>query len=182
MTSNVAHLFDEADTALQAVLDSFTVTDWDRPSPCDGWAARDVVRHLVDTERDYFSQRGHDLGAVSNANDPAAQWREHASAVRSVVADDEAMAVAYDGFFGPTTVGGTFVEFYVFDMIVHRWDLSSALGRPTTFSDVEMDRLDANASAWGDALYMEGVCKGGVEAPAGADRQTMFLARLGRRA
>ena len=24
---------------------------WSAPSPCDGWAARDVVRHVVDTHR-----------------------------------------------------------------------------------------------------------------------------------
>jgi len=180
MTANVAHLFDEADAALQAVLDAFSSADWDRPSPCEGWAARDVVRHLIDTERDFFAGRDLQLAEPSRVTDPAAQWREHAAAVRAVIGDADAMTVAYDGFFGPTTVGGTFLEFYVFDMVVHRWDISSALGWPTTFTDAEMDRLDANASAWGEALYMEGVCKGGVEAPAGADRQTVFLARLGR--
>ena len=45
-----------------------------------------------------------------------------------------------------------------------------------------LDRLEAGADSFGPALYMDGICRSGVDAPADADRATRLLARLGRRA
>jgi hypothetical protein len=64
---------------------------------------------------------------------------------------------------------------------VHRWDIATATGQDAPLTDDELDRIEQDADGFGDAIYMEGVCKSGVEAPDGADRQTRVLARLGRR-
>ena len=50
------------------------------------------------------------------------------------------------------------------------------------FTDAELDQLEAGIASFGDAIHMEGICKPGVEAPAGADRQSQVLATLGRQA
>jgi uncharacterized protein (TIGR03086 family) len=171
-----------ADHALTAVLDALPAGAWGRPSPCDGWTAADVVAHLIGTQRDFLGQRGVDLGPVPDvAADPAAAWREHARRVRAELTDDVA-ATPHDGFFGPSTVGETFEKFYVWDMVVHRWDVARAAGLDGTLTDDELDRLERGIEGFGPALYMEGICRDGVEPPAGADRTTRVLARLGRRA
>src|SRR5918997_1252887 len=77
---------------------------------------------------------------------------------------------AYDGFFGPTTVGATLEQFYVWDMVVHRWDVARSVGGDPALTDVELDRVESGADAFGDALYMEGICRPGTEPPADVDR------------
>jgi hypothetical protein len=102
--------------------------------------------------------------------------------VAGVLADDAFPSAAYDGFFGPTTVGATLEQFYVWDMVVHRWDVARSAGIESAFTDAEVDRMERGAESFGEALYMDGICRPGTEAPAGADRATRVLARLGRAA
>ncbi|MDQ3616013.1 MAG: TIGR03086 family metal-binding protein [Actinomycetota bacterium] len=174
-------LYRRADGPLTAVLDSLSADEWEKPSPCQQWSARDVVRHVVETERDFLAGHGLDLQPVpSTDSDPAAAWRQHATAVVEVLDDDAVTGREYDGHFGRTTIGDNFARFYVFDMIVHRWDIARAAGRDERFTDTEMEQLESGIGGFGDALYMEGICKRGVEAPDGADRQTALLAALGR--
>ena len=189
----------EANDPLTAVLDAVPADAWGRPSPCEGWAARDVVRHLIRTQRDFLIGRGFDLGPGTGAGsgvdaavdgdldaavetDPAAAWRAHAAAVTRLLGRPEVPDTGYDGWFGPTTVGATLTQFYVPDMVVHRWDIAAAVGGDTRLSEAELDRTEESIESWGDAMYMDGICKPGVEPPPGASRQVMLLARMGRQA
>jgi hypothetical protein len=109
-------------------------------------------------------------------------WRAHAFRVLDAIADDAVPAIADDGFFGPTTLGATLEQFYVWDMVVHRWDVAQAAGLDAGLTDTELGRLDRGADSFGDALYLDGICKGGVTPPAVAPREAAVLARLGRAA
>ena len=180
--NDTATSYAAAATPLTAVLDALPAGAWSAPSPCEGWTAADVVAHLVETQRDFLGQRGVDLGAVPDvAADPAAAWRDHAKRVQEALTDD-LVSTPYEGFFGPSTVGETFDRFYVWDMVVHRWDVARTAGLDGTLTDEELDRIDRGIEGFGPALYMEGICRDGVEPPADADRTTRLLARLGRRA
>ncbi len=180
--NETASSYETADRPLTAVLEALPVGAWSEPSPCEGWSAADVVAHLVDTQRDFLGQRGVELGTAPDvAADPAAAWRDHAKRVREALTDD-VVATPYDGYFGPSTVGATFEQFYVWDMVVHRWDVARTAGLDGTLSDAELDRIERGIEGFGPALYMEGICREGIEPPADADRATHLLARLGRRA
>ncbi len=168
--------------ALSAVLDAVPASAWADPSPCEGWTARDVVAHLVDTQRDLMTTHGADAGPAPSLADPAAGFRSHATRVLELVSNDALADRTYDGFFGPTTVGATLEQFYVWDMVVHRWDVARATGGDTTLTDAELDRAEAGADSFGEALHMDGICALAVTVDDGADRQTRTLARLGRRA
>lgn len=159
--------------------DALAPADWDRPSPCEGWTARDVVAHVIDTQRDFLAGHGVALADRPSLDDPAAAWRTHSADVGAALADPAVAGRAFDGHFGPTTVGDTLLRFYGFDMIAHRWDVTAATGRAHTFTDDELDAMATAADGFGDALYGEGVCVR-IDIPAGADRQTRLLARLGR--
>ena len=175
--------YDAAHRSLSAVLEAVPAEAWGAPSPCEGWTARDVVRHLVETQRELFARHGLELGDAPDVDaDPAGAWRAHSARVLDVLADDAVPAIAYDGHFGPTTLGATLVDFYAFDMVVHRWDVAQAAGLDAGLTDEELDRLDRGADGFGGALYMEGICKPGVSAPEGASREAVVLARLGRTA
>ena len=173
--------YQSAARPLTAVVDGVTAEAWGSPSPCEDWTARDVVGHLVETQRGLLSQHGVALGEAPDvAGDPAAAWHEHASQVTAALSDDAVPAIAFEGFFGPTTLGATLVQFSVWDMVVHRWDVAQAVGGDTGFTTDELDRVEQGADSFGEALHMDGVCKPSVEAPGDADRATRLLARLGR--
>ncbi len=183
MPNTTATSYEAADRSLTAVLDAVPATAWSEPSPCEGWTARDVVRHMIDTQRDLLTGHGLDLGPAPDVDaDPAGAWREHAQRVAAVIADDEVAGRGYDGFFGPTTIGATLEQFYVWDMVVHRWDVARATGQDAALTDAEVDRVAAGADSFGEALYMDGICRPAVTPPADADRATQVLARLGRAA
>lgn len=179
--NETAQAFAAADRPLTQLLDGVPLDRWARPSPCPDWSARDVVAHLVGAQREFLGGRGVDLGPAPDVPaDPAGAWRDHAGRVAAGLADDAVVQTPFDGHFGPTTLGRSFVDFYVFDMVVHRWDVARAVGGDESLTDAELDRIETAADSWGDALYLDGVCRRGVVAPAGADRQRTVLARLGR--
>jgi uncharacterized protein (TIGR03086 family) len=168
---------------LLAVVDAVPAAGWDAATPCEDWTARDVVVHLVETQREFLTGRGVDLGPVPDvAADPTGALRAHAGRVLAAVSDPAVAEESYDGFFGPTTVGETLAQFYVWDMVVHRWDLARATGQDAGLTDAELDRIESGARSWGDALYMDGICRPAVDVPADASRETRVLALLGRRA
>ena len=173
--------YEIAHRRLGTVIDAAAAQSWDSLSPCEGWTARDVVRHLIETQRAFLSERGLDLGPAPDVDaDPAGAWHSHARRVTQLLAADDVPDRSYDGFFGPTTVGATLEQFYVWDMIVHRWDVARAVGADPGLSEEELTLMESGAASFGEAIYMDGVCRPGVEAPVGADREARVLARLGR--
>lgn len=183
MTTHLA-IYEPLATRFGAVVD--TTTDWAAASPCEGWTARDVLDHVIGTQRDFLGQhlpaRGIDLGPAPDLTDPVAAWRAHDTRVRELLADESVAGHEFAGYFGPTTVGDTLVRFYGFDLLVHRWDIAQAAGRDERFDDAELDVIEGAAAGFGEHLYGEGICKPALAAPADADRQAQVLARLGRAA
>lgn len=175
--------FDQMAAPFTAVVASLPDPAWDQPSPCEGWSARDVLDHVISTEREFFAGHDLDLGAAPDvAGSPVEAWQTHLEAVRSLLGADAVAERAYDGYFGPTTIGATVLDFYGWDLLPHRWDIARAAGRHEPFSDEELNTLEGSIAEMGDQLYAEGICKPPVPVAEGADRQTQVLARLGRSA
>lgn len=178
MTTQQRYLARDYATLATRLADAVeAVPDWDEPSTCAGWTRRDVLDHLVSTQRDLFQGRGFELPASTGvAEDPVRAWAEHVDAAGSLLEDPAVPALEYDGHFGRTTLGRTLADYYLFDLVVHRWDLLPS----TRFTEAEMDLAEASADLFGDALRWDGVCGPAVEVTPGADRQTRLLGRLGR--
>lgn len=174
-----SELFRTENARLREILEN--VEDWDAPSPCTGWSVLDVLNHLIDTQRDFLGQHGIDAGLrPDTAKDPVGAWKVHTSRVQHVLDTAELAQISFDGFFGPTTVGRTLATFYGFDLLVHRWDIARGAGRDTRFTDDELDLIEKSLDGFGEHLYMEGICRPALPVPAGADRATQLLARMGR--
>jgi uncharacterized protein (TIGR03086 family) len=163
-------------------VDAVPPDRWDDPSPCEGWSARDVVQHVVDTEIGMLERVGLAPGAAPSDDDPSERW----SAIRDLVQeslDDPARAqLGYDGFFGPTTFEKTIEQFGCFDLLVHRWDLARATGL-TGHEAMPPDEVTPAfevSRSLGDNLRQTGVCGPAVDVADDADEQTLFLAFLGR--
>lgn len=72
------------------------------------------------------------------------------------------------------------MQFYAWDMLVHRWGVARALDGDDTLSAQELDRIEMSADSFGEALHMDGICGPAVPTPPGADRRVQILVRIGR--
>lgn len=189
-TADVPAAFARLADPFAAVVDRVPDTQWDAPSPCEGWTARDVLAHVVASQRGFLAERGIEGASPTGTDtdtdarlvtDPAVAWHAHDAWVRSLLADPDVAGTQFEGVFGPTTVGASMIAFHGFDLVVHRWDIATAAGLDERLTDDELDMVDRSADGFGDHLYGEGVCKPAVPVDGDADRQERVLARLGRR-
>ncbi|WP_432828333.1 TIGR03086 family metal-binding protein [Dactylosporangium sp. CA-092794] len=159
-------------------------TDWDAPAPCEGWVARDVVRHLIEWSRG-FVRFGADVelpaGPPVDA-DPVAAWEAHAGAVQALLDDPATAAVVLrNPNTGELPLPAAIATFYTSDVFLHTWDLARATGQ-----DERLDQARCAAMLEGmlpmDALLRSSGHYGPrVEVPDDADPQTKLLAFIGRR-
>jgi uncharacterized protein (TIGR03086 family) len=156
---------------------------WNSPSPCEDWSARDVVRHVVETQGMFLGLVDRKLGPVPDvAEDPVGAW-DAARAVVQADLDDPARAGAeFEGQLGRQTFEAAVDRFINLDLTVHGWDLARATGQDERIELADVQRALATARSFGDSLRGPGVCGPEVEAPADADEQTRMRAVLGRRA
>ena len=106
------------------VSDVAELTDADlaRPTPCDGWTVLDLLRHL-NTEHSAI------IDAAVPDGDPRVAFPGVVAAWLDFFARaPESVRVPTLGAELPTEL---VLATHVADMVVHRWDLAAALGRPT---------------------------------------------------
>ena len=154
---------------------------WDAPSPCAGWSAREVVAHVIDTQREMAERIGVTLPeGPSVENDPVTAWRTLRDGMQAALDDPDVAGHEFDGYFGRTDFASTIDTFYCFDLVVHGWDLARATGTDETIPDADVVWVENVVQGLGDNIRMEGICGPAVEVPDSADRQTKLLAYLGR--
>ncbi len=179
--STIADHYRRLASNFSGTVDAVPPDRWDDPSPCEGWSARDVVQHVVDTEIGMLERVGL-APDPAPSGDQSARW----SAIRDLVQDsldDPARAqIEYDGFFGRTTFEKTIDSFGCFDLLVHRWDLARATGQTSheAMPTDEVARALEMGRSLGDNIRQPGVCGPAVEIADDADEQTRLLAFLGR--
>jgi len=156
---------------------------WDSPSPCEGWAARDVVEHLVDwLPGFFFTTWDLPLPSLPSAEeDPVAAWGALRDAFQAALGSPEVA-----GRQRETPLWSTFaaaVERGVIpDVLIHTWDLARATGLDERLDPAEVHRLaDGIPSMPIDAMVGSGQYARPVEVDADADEQSRVLAAFGRR-
>ncbi|HEX6425887.1 MAG TPA: TIGR03086 family metal-binding protein [Acidimicrobiales bacterium] len=156
---------------------------WDDPSPCEAWAARDVVRHLVEwLPAFFFGTWGLDRPAIPPVDDdPAAAWRALDGALRAALADPAVATSSRDTPMGPATFAGMVDTICTNDVLVHTWDLARATGQDETLDPGEVRRMLDGIEEHDEAMRGSGHYGQRVPVPDDADDQTRLLAFLGRR-
>lgn len=159
-------------------------TDWEAATPCTEWTARDVVEHVVMTQRDFLAQQGllPQGSAGPDTADPLRLWTDHDRLVSGLLSDPAVAGREFGGYFGPSTIGATIVGFYGVDLLTHRWDLAVSQGLDPQLTGEDLDAINAAMDSFGEQAYAPGLFARPVEVPDGADRRAVILARTGRRA
>ncbi len=156
---------------------------WAAATPCTGWSARDLVRHVVETPGMFFGLVGRELRpGPSTDDDPLGAFTCSRDQVQAELDDPARAEAEFDGYFGRTTFAQAIDRFVCFDLAVHGWDLARATGQDERIDPAELTLLWDSVELFGDAIRSEGTCGPAVDPPSGADEQTRLLAHLGRRA
>jgi uncharacterized protein (TIGR03086 family) len=156
---------------------------WDNPAPCEGWVARDVVRHLVEWLPPFLeSGAGIRLPAGPSVDDdPAGAWRVMNDAVQALLDDpgvsERQFAHERAGRHPLDQAIGTFL---LGDVLVHTWDLARATGLDEALDRDEVAAMYAGMEPLDDMLRASGQFGPRVAVPADADVQTKLIAFTGR--
>jgi uncharacterized protein (TIGR03086 family) len=154
---------------------------WEAQTPCPDWKARDLVKHVVDTQGMFLGFIGLELGDIpAVADDPAGAWDAARAKVSAALNDPQTAKTEFDGFGGRSTFEDGVDRFLCFDLVVHGWDLARATGLDETIPAEDLTRVRAAAEAFGDAMRGPGAFGPEIEPPRDADEQARLLAFLGR--
>ncbi|MGP4051550.1 TIGR03086 family metal-binding protein [Streptomyces sp. 2A115] len=157
---------------------------WDDPAPCEGWAARDVVRHLVEWFPDFLKAgAGVDLPKGPPVDeDPVAAWTVHSDGVQALL-DDPATAekVLSNPHIGEVPLDQAVDRFYTADVFMHTWDLARATGQEERLDPDKCAQLLDGMLPIDDMLRQSGQYGPRVEVPDSADVQTRLIAFIGRK-
>ena len=159
-------------------------TAWEQPAPCDGWVARDVVRHLVDWVPGLLeSGAGIELPAAPSVDeDPLGAWTTMSDAIQAVL-DDSATP---QRTFSHPQAGTHPLEqaigmFILGDVVIHTWDLARATGLDETLDAGEVAAMYVGMLPIDEMLRASGQYGPRVDVPDDADLQTKLIAFTGRR-
>jgi uncharacterized protein (TIGR03086 family) len=157
---------------------------WDNPAPCDGWVARDVVRHLVEWIPPFLES-----GAAievphgpSVDEDPVAAWRTLSAGIQALLDDPQIAAGEFSHpRAGTHTIEDAIAMFFLNDVLIHTWDLARATGGDETLDAEEVHRMFFGVEPYDEMLRSSGQYGPRVVVPDDCDEQTKLLAFMGRR-
>jgi len=156
---------------------------WENPAPCEGWVARDVVRHLIEWFPAFLKAgSGIELPAGPPVDDdPVEAWRVHSDGVQAVLDSPERAGGSFvDRHVGSLRVDEAVSRFYTSDVFLHTWDLARATGQDETLDPVRCAAMFAGMLPMDEALRLSGHYGPRVWVPDDADAQTQLLAFIGR--
>jgi uncharacterized protein (TIGR03086 family) len=156
---------------------------WERPAPCAGWVARDVVRHLVEWFPP-FLEAGAGIAVPTGPSvddDPLGAWTTLSDFVQGLLDDP---ATAERSFSHPRAGDHPLDEaigmFFLGDVLLHTWDLARATGQDETLDATEVRGALAGMLPLDEMLRASGQYGPRVDVPADADEQTQLIAFIGR--
>ncbi len=175
--------WDEIGGGFTAKVDGADPGSWDAPAPVPGWAARDVVRHLVEWFPGFLESGAGVRLEVSTSvdDDPVAAWHELAGEVRALLADPATPGkVLSNPHIGDVPLDQAVSRFFTADVFMHTWDLALATGQEHGMDPQRCVETLAGMEPMDEVLRASGQYGPKVEAPPGADPATRLMAFVGR--
>ena len=187
VTSDV--VYDRGLDFFTAVVERMSPGDWQRPSPCEGWRALDVLGHIgAATSMGTAILRGDPMEMSwpeppgdSVSGDPAGWWSALQGPAHQALQGADLDAVV-DSPNGPRPVREG-LAFPAVDLFVHAWDIARSAKQA---EDIEIpdDVIDFTYEVTGsvpeDLLRSSNVFGPAVTPPADASRSEELLAWTGR--
>jgi uncharacterized protein (TIGR03086 family) len=156
---------------------------WDNAAPCDGWVARDVVRHLVEwLPAFFFGTWDIALPPIASVDeDPAGAWDGVNRAIQAALDDPATAGSERDTRMGRWTFAQTIDQICTHDILIHTWDLARSTGQDETLDPEEVHRFVEGMEPLDELMRSSGQFGPRVVVPDDADEQTRLIAFVGRR-
>ncbi|HET8588187.1 MAG TPA: TIGR03086 family metal-binding protein [Nakamurella sp.] len=178
---SVADRFRRLAAGFTRIVGSVPADRWESPSPCAGWTARDVLRHVITSQRDFVGRAGLTIpDGPAVQDDPRAAWGHVRDEVQRILDDPELARTEYQGFQGPASLADTLGSFFSVDLVVHGWDIAHATGVDDRIPQEDIRFVRSFGDGMGDMMRSSGAFGPELPAPEGADDQQRLLAFLGR--
>jgi uncharacterized protein (TIGR03086 family) len=187
--TEIAARFEKVAAAFTARVEAVPADAWERPAPCEGWVARDVVRHLVE----WLPGPGFLLGTFgvetgpipAVETDPAGAWAAVRNAIQRALGDPAIATRVEDcGPPGRLSLEAAVAMTCTPDVLIHTWDLARATGLDERLDPDEVRRQLAGIEALppevDQAMRSSGHYGSRVAVTDDADEQTRLLAFMGR--
>jgi uncharacterized protein (TIGR03086 family) len=183
MTLTPAQEFREIGGRFGALCDAVPADRWDWPAPVEGWAARDVVRHLVEWFPSFLAAGASVEIPAGPAvdDDPAGAWRHLQDEVQALL-DDPASTekVLSNRHIGDVPLPQAVSQFFTGDVFMHTWDLARATGQDDTLDPERCAVMLAGMEPIEGPMRDSGQYGPRVEVPDDADPQSKLLGFIGR--
>jgi uncharacterized protein (TIGR03086 family) len=138
-------MVDQLGVALDATGRLVTAADqqWTLPTPCTDWNVRELVNHVVVGNQlfaDILSGRSMPAAAGRGpatdrlGDQPAVAYRAAADAVLAAFGQPGVLEQTFTVPFG-TVPGIVALHLRITELLVHGWDLATAIGQPAIFPD-----------------------------------------------
>lgn len=179
---SAADSFRETNAAFAARVHAADPERWDDPAPCEGWVARDVVRHLVEW-LPAFLENGAGVRLAKGPSvdeDPVAAWDFFAAQVQALLDDPATATKTYTGPPGTHPLDRAVDQFFVSDVFLHTWDLARATGQDETLDPERCEAMLAGMEPWDEVLRSSGHYGPRQPVADDADPTTKLMAFIGR--
>ena len=156
---------------------------WANPSPCAGWDARDVIRHMVEWIPEFLaSGAGLELPTGPPVDDdPIAAWKCLTSGIQTLLDDPQTAAARFSHpRAGDHSVEDAIAMFFLGDVLIHTWDVARATGGDESLDVDEVHRMLSGVEPYDEMLRASGQYGARVEVADDADEQARLIAFMGR--
>ncbi|CAN5665243.1 maleylpyruvate isomerase family mycothiol-dependent enzyme [soil metagenome] len=181
-TVEIAERYRKVAARFSRTVDAVPSGAWDRPAPCDGWVARDVVDHLASwLPGFFFDQWSIDAGPAPSAiGDPVAAWHWLDDALQAALDDPAVAGAERDTHMGRSSLAQQVDMIATPDVLVHTWDLARATGLDEELDVDEVHCFVEGMEPMDAMLRTSGQYGPRVPVPDDASEQTRLIAFLGR--
>jgi uncharacterized protein (TIGR03086 family) len=176
----VLEQLDQLGPLLTAVVGGIRTDQLENPTPCDRFAVRGVLDHMVGGATMFAAAFRGAQPTQPDMTDPLSSFGPTLGALAEAMHSPGALDRTIDAPFGEVD-GATFARFVVLDGLVHGWDLATATGQPYEPPDALVAEADAFARQALDPLRDGDTFGPAVEASASATPIERLAAFTGRR-
>ena len=155
---------------------------WNKPAPCAGWIARDVVGHMVGWVSSVIGKAGIDFPAGPPIeSDPYGAWTTLADTLQAALDDPTVAQHTFDaGPPGQMTVENAIGMIVLGDVLIHTWDLATAAGLDDRLDPIIVSEMLVGMQPMDEMLRQSGHYGPKVAVADDADDQTKLIAFTGR--
>lgn len=156
---------------------------WGNSAPCEGWVARDIVRHMVEWMPSFLVSAGGPAlpPGPSPDDDPVGAWTTMSDGIQALLDEPAAARLElHHPYAGSHALDEAIGTFFMGDVVIHTWDLARAAHLDETLDPHEVHTMLVGLEPMDEILRSSGQYGPRVEVPADADEQTRLIAFTGR--